>query len=161
MPIFFFFLMIRRPPRSTLFPYTTLFRSRRRLFDQPFRQRLGQCGDGELLLVVEDRANSAQGVPVTGRGQGPEGLRPRPQEEKRSMRPRPIAVGKILLPNVRDGSFASSRPPVDNFRSSSKSRPFRGRWHVAKGPIGDILLIKKTPPTAATLLAFLVRNDCF
>src|SRR5260370_36294201 len=25
----FFFLMIRRPPRSTLFPYTTLFRSRR------------------------------------------------------------------------------------------------------------------------------------
>src|SRR2546426_5632827 len=27
--IFFFFLMIRRPPRSTLFPYTTLFRSHR------------------------------------------------------------------------------------------------------------------------------------
>src|SRR5215208_7596305 len=26
---FFFFLMIRRPPRSTLFPYTTLFRSPR------------------------------------------------------------------------------------------------------------------------------------
>src|SRR5688572_33325446 len=25
--IFFYFLMIRRPPRSTLFPYTTLFRS--------------------------------------------------------------------------------------------------------------------------------------
>src|SRR5688572_30985938 len=27
MPPFFFFLMPRRPPRSTLFPYTTLFRS--------------------------------------------------------------------------------------------------------------------------------------
>src|SRR5947208_12544789 len=27
LPSFFFFLMIRRPPRSTLFPYTTLFRS--------------------------------------------------------------------------------------------------------------------------------------
>ena len=27
LPLFFFFLMIRRPPRSTLFPYTTLFRS--------------------------------------------------------------------------------------------------------------------------------------
>src|SRR5256885_12347335 len=27
MVFFFFFLMIRRPPRSTLFPYTTLFRS--------------------------------------------------------------------------------------------------------------------------------------
>src|SRR3712207_8986364 len=28
MYLFFFFLMIRRPPRSTLFPYTTLFRSK-------------------------------------------------------------------------------------------------------------------------------------
>src|SRR5205809_4893909 len=28
--LFFFFLMTRRPPRSTLFPYTTLFRSRSR-----------------------------------------------------------------------------------------------------------------------------------
>src|SRR5690348_17897641 len=32
----FFFLMIRRPPRSTLFPYTTLFRSYRRLWFSPF-----------------------------------------------------------------------------------------------------------------------------
>src|SRR5256885_10584538 len=30
---FFFFLMIRRPPRSTLFPYTTLFRSAERSLD--------------------------------------------------------------------------------------------------------------------------------
>src|SRR4029453_19589472 len=30
---FFFFLMIRRPPRSTLFPYTTLFRSLEELTD--------------------------------------------------------------------------------------------------------------------------------
>src|SRR5256885_8773757 len=34
--LFFFFLMIRRPPRSTLFPYTTLFRS--------FQQMLGGSG---------------------------------------------------------------------------------------------------------------------
>src|SRR2546427_7066946 len=34
--LFFFFLMIRRPPRSTLFPYTTLFRS---LFDRRYMQR--------------------------------------------------------------------------------------------------------------------------
>src|SRR3712207_9112780 len=27
LTVYFFFLMIRRPPRSTLFPYTTLFRS--------------------------------------------------------------------------------------------------------------------------------------
>src|SRR3712207_9004436 len=32
--MFFFFLMIRRPPRSTLFPYTTLFRSPGRSDDQ-------------------------------------------------------------------------------------------------------------------------------
>src|SRR5215203_6392615 len=32
--LFFFFLMIRRPPRSTLFPYTTLFRSP--AFDRSF-----------------------------------------------------------------------------------------------------------------------------
>src|SRR5690242_21511209 len=31
----FFFLMIRRPPRSTLFPYTTLFRSPRSRFPAP------------------------------------------------------------------------------------------------------------------------------
>src|SRR5438445_1699828 len=31
----FFFLMIRRPPRSTLFPYTTLFRSKRSLLTVP------------------------------------------------------------------------------------------------------------------------------
>src|SRR2546427_10774565 len=31
--VVFFFLMIRRPPRSTLFPYTTLFRSIRRSTD--------------------------------------------------------------------------------------------------------------------------------
>src|SRR3712207_6997705 len=45
-----FFLMIRRPPRSTLFPYTTLFRSRRvhehrprqrpNSFEDPFESRL-------------------------------------------------------------------------------------------------------------------------
>src|SRR3712207_9027539 len=32
---FFFFLMIRRPPRSTLFPYTTLFRSTAEHLQQP------------------------------------------------------------------------------------------------------------------------------
>jgi len=31
--LFFFFLMIRRPPRSTLFPYTTLFRSPVSVYD--------------------------------------------------------------------------------------------------------------------------------
>src|SRR2546429_9662675 len=41
----FFFLMIRRPPRSTLFPYTTLFRSRRgRWRERALRTRSGRGG---------------------------------------------------------------------------------------------------------------------
>src|SRR3989442_5831134 len=40
---FFFFLMIRRPPRSTLFPYTTLFRSRvLAVGDHPVERDLGE-----------------------------------------------------------------------------------------------------------------------
>src|SRR2546430_3719577 len=41
----FFFLMIRRPPRSTLFPYTTLFRSTRSIrieWDRSRRHREGR-----------------------------------------------------------------------------------------------------------------------
>src|SRR3712207_7370157 len=34
LSVLFFFLMIRRPPRSTLFPYTTLFRSERGRFGE-------------------------------------------------------------------------------------------------------------------------------
>src|ERR1035441_10914844 len=36
-PFYFFFLMIRRPPRSTLFPYTTLFRSEGKRRPGPWR----------------------------------------------------------------------------------------------------------------------------
>src|SRR5690349_24185553 len=52
---FFFFLMIRRPPRSTLFPYTTLFRSRGLALVRPAPTRRrhvrqtpdsGRCDDG-------------------------------------------------------------------------------------------------------------------
>src|SRR3712207_7859969 len=40
--VVFFFLMIQRPPRSTLFPYTTLFRSRK-LFLRPSHESLLQA----------------------------------------------------------------------------------------------------------------------
>src|SRR3712207_8463880 len=46
--------MIRRPPRSTLFPYTTLFRS---LLERPLMQAI-QTGDQAVLLIDEvDRAD--------------------------------------------------------------------------------------------------------
>src|SRR5688572_31393683 len=47
--LFFFFLMIRRPPRSTLFPYTTLFRS-------PWQLWLGRTKQGQPVDELGDRA---------------------------------------------------------------------------------------------------------
>src|SRR2546430_13562600 len=43
--VFFFFLMIRRPPRSTLFPYTPLFRS----IDRAGRRNIGERPAGALV----------------------------------------------------------------------------------------------------------------
>src|SRR2546429_9961440 len=83
---FFFFLMIRRPPRSTLFPYTTLFRSwptstraasekspvdtKQSLLQQPLNRKLRiQLEHPEpparaLLMVCQERA-SARAVDVS------------------------------------------------------------------------------------------------
>src|SRR5256885_6134673 len=47
--LFFFFLMIRRPPRSTLFPYTTLFRSLR---DAQARSRAEPVRGGCVIMAV-------------------------------------------------------------------------------------------------------------
>src|SRR3989475_9850805 len=47
--MFFFFLMIRRPPRSTLFPYTTLFRSVFKLYDSGQRQAAYLTARQELV----------------------------------------------------------------------------------------------------------------
>src|SRR2546426_3217087 len=83
--IFFFFLMIRRPPRSTLFPYTTLFRSAgktpkqaidflgkmwKHVVAQPTSAREGLqtflAGRGDVFLAYENEALFAQrkGQPV-------------------------------------------------------------------------------------------------
>src|SRR2546428_6048509 len=60
--IMFFFLMIRRPPRSTLFPYTTLFRSRRLAPDHDvvITEIGGTVGDIESLpiSVITDRKST-------------------------------------------------------------------------------------------------------
>src|SRR3712207_8620124 len=49
--------MIRRPPRSTLFPYTTLFRS-----DERPLQRGEPVVDGQLLPLVADRVLGRLGL---------------------------------------------------------------------------------------------------
>src|SRR3712207_7453291 len=61
--IYIFFLMIRRPPRSTLFPYTTLFRSKsdeqaRKLLEADVEERL-ECSLREQGRFLE-RVRSAR-----------------------------------------------------------------------------------------------------
>src|SRR2546430_6737032 len=54
--------MIRRPPRSTLFPYTTLFRSSRADYGglDPLRDSVGREAD----LLVQQRRRAVRHVPV-------------------------------------------------------------------------------------------------
>src|SRR5256885_8784479 len=54
----FFFLMIRRPPRSTLFPYTTLFRSLIDV-DDAYRQIVGHAPGLDALVAVERQVTQA------------------------------------------------------------------------------------------------------
>src|SRR6266576_4853610 len=68
--LFIFFLMIRRPPRSTLFPYTTLFRSRRPC----------ACGEGRQHV----RGRRAR-------------LRPRSEEHTSELQSRRDLVCRLLL----------------------------------------------------------------
>src|SRR2546430_7898553 len=69
--MFFFFLMIRRPPRSTLFPYTTLFRSVTAERGRFSRHALHQAAVAahDVNVVVEDReprSVEAGGEPLLG-----------------------------------------------------------------------------------------------
>src|SRR3712207_6864675 len=91
--LFFFFLMIRRPPRSTLFPYTTLFRSRHRVAKAlavaggQVRQRrddVGQVGTGGLQVA---------GLVDTGRDQH----RVRSEEHTSELQSRQYLVCRLLL----------------------------------------------------------------
>src|SRR2546428_5227246 len=52
--------MIRRPPRSTLFPYTTLFRSR--IATQPFLEEAGRGARADAVAALQalDRARSEE-----------------------------------------------------------------------------------------------------
>src|SRR3712207_8860021 len=68
IPVFFFFLMIRRPPRSTLFPYTTLFRSFS-LADNYYRQypespRYRVVRNRNAVLLVKEEIPTDEAKPV-------------------------------------------------------------------------------------------------
>src|SRR3712207_6999366 len=87
--LLFFFLMIRRPPRSTLFPYTTLFRS------QPDAGR-GHAGarglDGQARLRRAEQA----GLRVLPQPHGPRGDA-RSEEHTSELQSRQYLVCRLLL----------------------------------------------------------------
>src|SRR6266704_5749023 len=58
--LFVFFLMRRRPPRSTLFPYTTLFRSLRRLPGAVDQGREAAAAGGAFAARAEEHTSELQ-----------------------------------------------------------------------------------------------------
>src|SRR3712207_8958905 len=93
--------MIRRPPRSTLFPYTTLFRSadpqrlvegeRHHRVDQ--QRRAGEGGRGPRALEGEERAREEQ-VDAAEREREAE---PRSEEHTSELQSRQYLVCRLLL----------------------------------------------------------------
>src|SRR3712207_8793379 len=92
--------MIRRPPRSTLFPYTTLFRSQhgpdRTATDQvEDRREIMRRVDDHALLVVADHPDvvlDIEGLPVKGEGAGG-----RSEEHTSELQSRQYLVCRLLL----------------------------------------------------------------
>src|SRR3712207_7669367 len=78
--------MIRRPPRSTLFPYTTLFRSRRHERQMTGRRGRDSVGGEDLADDgVPVRARPRQRAPESLRPGGQSGTEPRvPEDRKRT-----------------------------------------------------------------------------
>src|SRR6202451_431837 len=56
----FFFLMIRRPPRSTLFPYTTLFRSSMSICAPSFSSAISRRSTGRVPIRSEEHTSELQ-----------------------------------------------------------------------------------------------------
>src|SRR3712207_8348644 len=91
----FFFLMIRRPPRSTLFPYTTLFRSSR----GPLRTGAGARGTAAAVRLHGGSRHEqlADGAPQLRRA-GHQVEPPRRSEEHTSeLQSRQYLVCRLLL----------------------------------------------------------------
>src|SRR3712207_8538238 len=83
----FFFLMIRRPPRSTLFPYTTLFRS-------PAPARAGRRRAAGVRAAVPAGAADRAGRAVRGVRRGG---RARSEEHTSELQSRQYLVCRLLL----------------------------------------------------------------
>src|SRR3712207_7892363 len=90
--------MIRRPPRSTLFPYTTLFRSGQRPGRRPHGQLRGRAAD--LVARAPDRFRrwgpAARAAAVPGHAAGG-GRRLRSEEHTSELQSRQYLVCRLLL----------------------------------------------------------------
>src|SRR3989442_8888058 len=84
--------MIRRPPRSTLFPYTTLFRSHLALFELPVAQLLPQllAGAAAALLGLDVGLGGLRGHVAFRRDD-------RSEEHTSELQSRPHLVCRLLL----------------------------------------------------------------
>src|SRR3712207_7985648 len=95
--------MIRRPPRSTLFPYTTLFRSVHpaRLVGRDERERalevLLVAGDGDVALLADGHAEARGRHDVPGVGRGERRRVPRSEEHTSELQSRQYLVCRLLL----------------------------------------------------------------
>src|SRR3712207_8517315 len=90
--------MIRRPPRSTLFPYTTLFRSQ--AGPQAMRHRMQERIAGAVAEAVVDRLEPVQieeehGNGIGAAGGGGEGVRS--EEHTSELQSRQYLVCRLLL----------------------------------------------------------------
>src|SRR3989442_6094307 len=94
--------MIRRPPRSTLFPYTTLFRSRL------------ACG----WVAFERFQNAAQEALDPGKRIGPVGAPQRSEEHTSELQSRPHLVCRLLLEKKKK-SRVQSHPTRCQFTGTS------------------------------------------
>src|SRR3712207_7603928 len=96
--LIFFFLMIRRPPRSTLFPYTTLFRSGR---PQRSSQQLCRRPGGMVLGGARPAVPGGQG---SGERTGAAHLRS--EEHTSELQSRQYLVCRLLLEkkNIADNA---------------------------------------------------------
>src|SRR5260370_15183588 len=89
--------MIRRPPRSTLFPYTTLFRSVEDDVVEGLAQDLGLLGDVLVAAVAraaDDHAAALRGHGVHGLDQGADG---RSEEHTSELQSHLNLVCRLLL----------------------------------------------------------------
>src|SRR5690606_42089186 len=78
----FFLLPPRRPPSSTLFPYTMLFRSGRQPMEPGFRSQRNAADFGQALYPPEAGVMALRLIPSTGVAETDDEFHDRPMKEK-------------------------------------------------------------------------------